>query len=379
MGFAVGICLALDLRVLGVAPGVRIAEMRRFVPIVWIGFWVNAISGVLLLIGYPTKALTNPVFYLKLLLIAVGLVLFGRIGRRVFDETAGDDRHRIAGLAPARDRLDGVLGGRDHCRAVPRLHLHAPDGAGLMLHDLQIWLVTIIVAHSPVADLMHTAWAWPIAESVHFLGLCMLIGCIGTFDLRLLGVAKRVPIAAMHRLIPFGILGFVINISSGLMFVLTEPDQYIYNPSFHIKLLFLAIAGLNAGMFYLSSYRQVFAVKASLNAPVRAKVIAAISLGAWITVIVCGRLITFYRPAPCSAKDGHGCCSARQVRVSGNTRVTSGWQTWPASERRSAPRRHSCDMRSSCWPSRRLPRALRCQRTIPTPPTIRINLSRSTA
>lgn len=92
MGFAVGICLALDLRVLGVAPGVQLAEMRRYVPIVWVGFWLNAISGVLLLIGYPTKALTNPVFYLKLLLIAVGLVLFVRIGRRVFDETEGDQR-----------------------------------------------------------------------------------------------------------------------------------------------------------------------------------------------------------------------------------------------------------------------------------------------
>ena len=90
MGFAVGICLALDLRVLGVAPGVQIAEMRRFVPIVWVAFWINAISGVLLLIGYPTKALTNPVFYLKLLLIGVGLWLFSRIGRRVFND-AGDE------------------------------------------------------------------------------------------------------------------------------------------------------------------------------------------------------------------------------------------------------------------------------------------------
>jgi hypothetical protein len=95
MGFAVGICLALDLRILGVAPGVQIAQMRRFVPIVWVGFWLNAISGVLLLIGYPTKALTNPVFYVKLLLIAVGLVLFVRIGGRVFDDTAGDERARV--------------------------------------------------------------------------------------------------------------------------------------------------------------------------------------------------------------------------------------------------------------------------------------------
>jgi hypothetical protein len=172
-----------------------------------------------------------------------------------------------------------------------------------MLRDAQIWLVRSIVAHSPVADLMRTAWAWPIMESLHFLGLCLLIGCIGSFDLRLLGMAKRVPIATFHRLIPWGIAGFVINVSSGLMFVLTEPDQYIYNPSFHIKLLFLAIAGVNAGMFYLSSYRQVFTAHASLDAPARAKLIAVISLVAWMTVIVAGRLITFYRPAACSAAE----------------------------------------------------------------------------
>jgi hypothetical protein len=84
MGFAVGINAALDLRVLGVAPGVPLAEMRRFVPVLWFGFWLNAVSGVLLLIGYPTKALTNPLFYLKLALIAVGMILFVRISRRLF-------------------------------------------------------------------------------------------------------------------------------------------------------------------------------------------------------------------------------------------------------------------------------------------------------
>ena len=99
MGFAVGICLALDLRILGVAPGIELAQMRRFVPILWAAFWLNAISGLLLLIGYPTKALTNPVFYLKLLLIAVGLVLFRRIGRQVFGGTP--DAH----ASPAVSRL----------------------------------------------------------------------------------------------------------------------------------------------------------------------------------------------------------------------------------------------------------------------------------
>jgi hypothetical protein len=173
-----------------------------------------------------------------------------------------------------------------------------------MLHDLQIWLVTLIRQLSPIKDFMNTAWAWPTMESLHFLGLCLLIGCIGTFDLRLLGVAKRVPIAAVHRLVPFGILGFAINIATGSMFVMTEPDQYIYNPSFHFKLLFMTIAGVNAGMFYLTSWRQVFTAAATLDAPRRAKIIAAISLSAWIGVIICGRLITFYRPGPCFTDPG---------------------------------------------------------------------------
>jgi hypothetical protein len=86
MGLAAGLSAALDLRILGVAPGVPLVEFKRFQPILWLGFWVNAVSGVLLLIGYPTKALTNPVFYLKLLLIAAGMVLLVRIGRQAFDE-----------------------------------------------------------------------------------------------------------------------------------------------------------------------------------------------------------------------------------------------------------------------------------------------------
>ena len=84
MGLVAGINAAMALRILGAAPRVPIEEMRRFMPVMWFGFWLNAISGVALLITYPTKALTNPVFYLKLALIAIALVLVTIIGRRIF-------------------------------------------------------------------------------------------------------------------------------------------------------------------------------------------------------------------------------------------------------------------------------------------------------
>lgn len=83
MGLAAGLAAVLDLRILGVARGVPLTEFRRFQPALWGGFGLNAVSGVLLLVGYPTKALTNPVFYLKLLLIAAAMVLFVRIDRLI--------------------------------------------------------------------------------------------------------------------------------------------------------------------------------------------------------------------------------------------------------------------------------------------------------
>jgi hypothetical protein len=84
MGLAAGINAAIALRILGVARGVPLGEMRPFLRVMWAGFWMNAASGVALLVAYPTKALTNPDFYLKLTLIALALVTVRALDRRVF-------------------------------------------------------------------------------------------------------------------------------------------------------------------------------------------------------------------------------------------------------------------------------------------------------
>lgn len=97
MGLAAGINGTLALRILGVAPGVPLPEMKRFFPVMWFGFWLNFVSGVALLIAYPTKALTNPLFYIKLTLVAVAVALISPISRRVF----GDVPRRAKALAVA--------------------------------------------------------------------------------------------------------------------------------------------------------------------------------------------------------------------------------------------------------------------------------------
>jgi hypothetical protein len=80
MGFLAGGSAAIDLRILGLARHMPLKLMGRFLPILWLAFAVNAVSGILLLIAYPTKALTNPVFYVKLCLIALAVWLLHRIG-----------------------------------------------------------------------------------------------------------------------------------------------------------------------------------------------------------------------------------------------------------------------------------------------------------
>ena len=88
LGLLVGLNAALDFRMLGVAPHIPLTEFRRFLPIMWFGFWLNAASGVLLRMAYPTKALTNPVFYLKLGLIAAATSILLNVRRRVLSEQA---------------------------------------------------------------------------------------------------------------------------------------------------------------------------------------------------------------------------------------------------------------------------------------------------
>ena len=119
----------------------------------------------------------------------------------------------------------------------------------------------------------------------------------------LLGLAPRVPVAALHRLVPWGVAGYIINITTGLMFLVTEPNQYIYNPAFHFKVLFMGLAGINVLVFYLAVFGKVKLLEPGAATPRAAKFIGGASLLLWIGVIVAGRMLTFYRPIECMPDD----------------------------------------------------------------------------
>jgi hypothetical protein len=162
----------------------------------------------------------------------------------------------------------------------------------LYVQSLQAWLLTTSVSRYINGEW----WAWPISESLHFIGLCLLFGIVGLYDLRLIGFLKRLPLSELHRLIPFGVAGYGINLLSGLTFISGAPDQYVHNPAFHMKVLFMAGAGINMLIFYLLTYKLVKDIGAEQNAPFQARLAGAVSLVCWTGVIVCGRYLTFFRP-----------------------------------------------------------------------------------
>lgn len=147
-----------------------------------------------------------------------------------------------------------------------------------------------------IAGLMTSRWGWPVAEVFHFFGLCLLFGAVGFFDLRMLGVARGVSLKSLHRLIPFGIAGFAISVTTGFLFVVTAPDQYLYNPALQTKLALMLLAGLNMVAFYFTAARGTWLTSDDAVPPARARVFGAISLACWVGVITCGRVITAFRP-----------------------------------------------------------------------------------
>ena len=147
-----------------------------------------------------------------------------------------------------------------------------------------------------IYEFMNSPWGWPTIESIHFLGLSLLIGTVGVFDLRMLGIGRGVAYADLHKLVYIGIIGYGLNIITGTMFLVSAPDQYVFNPAFQLKLLFMLIAGINVIWFYRATLAEVRTTAADLAVSQRAKAIGIISLLCWTLIIVCGRLITYFRP-----------------------------------------------------------------------------------
>ena len=100
----------VDLRLLGFLRGIPLAPLKRFFRIMWIGFSINAVTGVLLIISYPTKALTNPVFYAKLTMIGFAIWILTKLQRVFADTTATEADLMARGATLAKWSLALLIG-----------------------------------------------------------------------------------------------------------------------------------------------------------------------------------------------------------------------------------------------------------------------------
>ena len=92
MAVLVGVIAGIDLKILGLVPAMPLAPLRRLFPLVWLAFWVNAITGTMLLAADATTKMTNPDFGIKMAFIVLAVVAQRMIEARVFGDPEVDQR-----------------------------------------------------------------------------------------------------------------------------------------------------------------------------------------------------------------------------------------------------------------------------------------------
>ena len=135
-----------------------------------------------------------------------------------------------------------------------------------------------------------TPWTWVTAETLHFVGLSLLIGVLTVILLRMVGVMAFLPTSVLTRLLPWGMLGYSINVMSGMLFFAAAPQQYVDNPAFYWKLVFLLLAAANVLYF---TFDDGWQTQTGRPAPALTKALAASALFLWVGVMYWGSMLPF--------------------------------------------------------------------------------------
>ena len=136
-----------------------------------------------------------------------------------------------------------------------------------------------------------TPWVWPTCETLHFVGLTLLLGVVVLVDLRVLGIVKGVSFASLHRLLPWAAFGFGLNTITGLLFFVGIPGQYTQNKAFYWKVALVLIAGVNA--LYFTLLKEPWELGPGEDASFTAKFAAASAMVLWVGVMYCGSMLPF--------------------------------------------------------------------------------------
>jgi hypothetical protein len=145
------------------------------------------------------------------------------------------------------------------------------------------------------AVMRQSNWAFPTLDTIHTLGIVLVAGAIMLVDFRLLGLGLRsVPVAQLvARMVPATLAGFALMLASGGLLFSSEAVKMYHSPAFRIKVLLLALAGMNALIFHRTIYRDVANWSPGTVVPLRARLAGLLSLIFWIGIIAAGRAIAY--------------------------------------------------------------------------------------
>jgi hypothetical protein len=136
----------------------------------------------------------------------------------------------------------------------------------------------------------HVIWFVPW-QTVHFFGFSIVFGTALAVTLRVLGFWKSVPFSAVHRLLPLGVFGVVMNVFSGMLILQADSSRYLNEITFVPKIIFLTVGAI--AVLYFSVSEPLWKVKAGEDAPMTSKWVAALVLVSWAVVILGGRLLPY--------------------------------------------------------------------------------------
>jgi hypothetical protein len=139
-----------------------------------------------------------------------------------------------------------------------------------------------------------STWLYPAVETVHIIGLAILVGSIAVLDLRLMGFSRGLPVRklASHTL-PWTVGSFFLILPSGLMMFAAHATDFISSPVFALKMGLIFAGVINAAVFHVTVFRSAGAWDQDVMPPLAARASAALSLLLWLTVIACGRLLAY--------------------------------------------------------------------------------------
>jgi hypothetical protein len=159
------------------------------------------------------------------------------------------------------------------------------------IYSICVWLEQTSVGTS-VRD---STWQFPIIETIHIIGIALLVGSTSILDMRLMGLTYRgVPVSKLAwRLLPWAWVGFVIQVITGGLLFASEATKMYDNLGFQIKMALIVVAGLNALVFHMIAYQSIGKWENDPVGPISARAAGLISILLWFGIVAAGRWIAY--------------------------------------------------------------------------------------